>query len=81
VTTSQRWAYLEVYVFGDDWADSTGRTGTLPAAPTPEHPQFRPHTLVPVLDALGAERWEVAGVVATNTNNYHLILKRPAGPG
>ncbi len=66
-----KWEYLEVYVLPSGvWTDNTGRTG----APTRLYNGWV--TSATLLNELGAEGWELAGVVPSD-GAYRLLLKRP----
>ena len=72
----RRWEYLEVDIHVETWSDSTGRSGRLPIEKA--GPGQVP-SLLPLLNQLGQEGWELAGV--SNTQSpliYRLILKRRA---
>ena len=75
-TSTRRWEYLEVDVHVETWSDSTGRSGRLPIA---EAGPGQVPSVVGVLNGLGDEGWELAGV--SNTQSpliYRLLLKRRA---
>ena len=70
----RRWEYLEVDVHVETWSDSTGRSGRLPIA---EAGPGQIPSVVGVLNELGGEGWELAGV--SNSQSpliYRLLLKR-----
>jgi hypothetical protein len=72
----RRWEYLEVDVHVETWSDSAGRSGRLPIA---EAGPGQVPSVLPVLNALGQEGWELAGV--SNTQSpliYRLFMKRRA---
>ncbi len=72
----RRWEYLEVDVHVETWSDSAGRSGRLPIAQA--GPGQIPSAL-PVLNQLGQEGWELAGVGNTQSPLiYRLIFKRRA---
>jgi hypothetical protein len=73
---SRRWEYLEVDVHVETWSDNTGRSGRLPIA---EAGPGQIPSVVGVLNELGGQGWELAGV--SNTQSpliYRLLLKRRA---
>ena len=70
----RRWEYLEVDVHVETWSDNTGRSGRLPIA---EAGPGQIPSVVGVLNELGSEGWELAGV--SNSQSpliYRLLLKR-----
>ena len=72
----RRWEYLEVDVHVETWSDSAGHSGRLPIA---ESGPGQVPSVVGVLDQLGQEGWELAGV--SNTQSpliYRMLLKRHA---
>jgi len=72
----RRWEYLEVDVHVETWSDSAGHSGRLPIA---EAGPGQIPSVLPVLNQLGQEGWELAGV--SNTQSpliYRLLLKRRA---
>ena len=72
----RRWEYLEVDVHVETWSDSTGRSGRLPIA---EAGPGQLPSVMGVLNELGHQGWELAGV--SNTQSpliYRMILKRRA---
>lgn len=70
-----RWEYLEVYIAGHDWADSTGATGELPVVPVGGYSHVNSNEL---LDDLGSVGWELIGAVPGHiSGTYKLFLKRP----
>ena len=72
----RRWEYLEVDVHVETWSDSSGRSGRLPIA---ESGPGQMPSVVGVLNELGSEGWELAGV--SNTQSpliYRMLLKRRA---
>ena len=72
----RRWDYLEVDVHVETWSDSAGRTGRLPIEQS--GPGQLPSVL-PVLNDLGSQGWELAGV--SNSQSpliYRIFLKRRA---
>ena len=72
----RRWEYLEVDVHVETWSDNTGRSGRLPIA---EAGPGQIPSVVGVLNELGGEGWELAGV--SNSQSpliYRLLLKRRA---
>ena len=74
--TIKRWEYLEVDVHVESWSDSTGQSGRLPIAAA--EPGKLPSVL-PVLNELGSEGWELAGVCGTQSPMiYRMLLKRRA---
>ena len=76
---ASQWEYLEVYVFPDpeEWMDSTGRVGKMPMVHT-RTAAYRWPTSAEALNTLGAEGWELVGIV-TASQGYRLLLKRPQG--
>ena len=74
--TIRRWEYLEVDVHVETWSDSTGRSGRLPIdAATPGTLP----SVLRVLNELGSEGWELAGVCGTQSPMiYRMLLKRRA---
>lgn len=69
-----RWEYLEVYIAGQDWADSTGDTGTLPVVAVGGYSHVNTNEL---LDDLGSVGWELVGAVPGHiSGTYKLFLKR-----
>ena len=73
---SRRWEYLEVDVHVETWSDSTGRSGRLPIA---EAGPGQIPSVLGVLNELGGQGWELAGV--SNSQSpliYRLLLKRRA---
>ena len=76
VASGRRWEYLEVDVHVETWSDSAGRSGRLPIA---EAGPGQVPSVVQVLNELGGEGWELAGV--SNTQSpliYRMLLKRRA---
>ena len=72
----RRWEYLEIDVHVETWSDKTGRSGRLPIA---EAGPGQIPSVLGVLNELGAEGWELAGV--SNSQSpliYRMILKRRA---
>ena len=72
----RRWEYLEVDVHVETWSDSTGRSGRLPIA---EAGPGQLPSVMAVLNELGHQGWELAGV--SNTQSpliYRMLLKRRA---
>ena len=72
----RRWEYLEVDVHVETWSDSAGRSGRMPIA---ESGPGQVPSVVGVLNQLGKEGWELAGV--SNTQSpliYRMLLKRRA---
>lgn len=72
----RRWEYLEVDVHVETWSDSSGRSGRLPISEA--GPGQIPRT-VAVLNELGDQGWELAGV--SNSQSpliYRMLLKRRA---
>ena len=73
-TPTRRWEYLEVDVHVETWSDNTGRSGRLPIA---EAGPGQIPSVLGVLNELGGEGWELAGV--SNSQSpliYRLLLKR-----
>jgi hypothetical protein len=69
-----RWEYLEIYIAGHDWADSTGATGELPVVTLAGYSHVNSNEL---LDDLGSVGWELIGAVAGQmSGTYKLFLKR-----
>jgi hypothetical protein len=69
----QTWEYLQIHVDDKDWIDSTGRSGQLPELRRGK----RWGNLAPLLDELGSEGWEVAGVLNSDDSwEYQVVLKR-----
>lgn len=76
----QQWEYLEAYVHADVWHDSTGRTETLEQVRVPVRGVTGQYaSTAPVLNALGQQGWELAGVAVLETPypTQRLYLKRP----
>lgn len=72
-----RWEYREVFVnhqYGW-WMDQHGQLGKLAAVRTPARGEYRFAT--PLLEELGAEGWELAGVVGEADREQRLYFKRP----
>ena len=73
----QRWEYLEIYLAGRDWADSTGASGELEVASVGAYSHVNTNEL---LDDLGSVGWELVSVVSGQLHGtYKLYLKRPFG--
>jgi len=70
----QQWEYLEVYVDVNTatWQDSRGHSGDIPG----RHRRLAPDD---VLNALGAEGWELTGCLPIGSAGYYysLFMKRP----
>ena len=73
----QRWEYLSLSVFaaspgtgmGIQWRESTGRAG---------HTTTEDEFIKSVVNQLGLERWELAGVAGSDREtNYRMFFKRP----
>ena len=72
--TPRRWEYLEVDVHVETWSDSAGRRGRLTIADA--GPGQLP-SILSLLNGLGQEGWELAGVIGTQSPLiYRLLLKR-----
>ena len=72
----RRWEYLEVDVHVETWSDSSGRSGRLPIA---EAGPGQIPSVMGVLNELGHQGWELAGVCNTQSPLiYRMILKRRA---
>ena len=71
----QKWEYLEVCVAPGGWVDSMGRSGEL-AWQASQHASFA--SAAALLNELGQQGWEVAGVAANAPQGYFtLLFKRP----
>lgn len=68
----QQWEYLELIYLGNEgaWLDSDGVTGKVARV-------RQTHTLADKLDELGAQGWELAGVLSVDEAYYRLLFKRP----
>jgi hypothetical protein len=73
--TVQEWEYLEVYLVGRSWADSTGATGEVEEIRVNGYGHANTNEL---LDDLGAVGWElVTALPGTSSGTAKLFLKRP----
>jgi hypothetical protein len=71
-----QWEYLDVYIIRDTWADSAGREGQFPRLPQKGWGAYIVPT--PVSNELGAQGWELTGVVpGAGVDIYILLFKRP----
>jgi hypothetical protein len=71
----QQWEYLEVYLSGRHWADSTGASGELPEVSVAGYTHANSNEL---LDDLGAVGWELTAVLPGHYSGAcKLFLKRP----
>ena len=71
----EQWEYLEVYLTGRHWADSTGAGGDLSEVSVGGQPHANTSEL---LDDLGTVGWElVAAMPGQYSGTYKLFLKRP----
>ncbi len=78
--TMQRWEYLEVQVFRENWVDSLGRRGELPRESVIEGGSGYPslYSSAALLNELGEQGWELAGVAGgADVDSHKLLLKRP----
>ena len=74
----QRWEYHEVFVAGLRWGDSVGRYGEVPRGVEIGARFPVQGTMMSAANELGAEGWELVGVISTNDlNHYRLVFKRP----
>ncbi len=74
----RRWEYLELDVHVEHWSGSDGRSGRLPAV---QVGAGRLASVAPLLNELGAEGWELAGVAGSQSPLiFRLFLKRRAMP-
>ncbi len=74
VTAPRRWEYLEVDVHVETWSDNTGRAGRLPIG---EAGPGKIPSVVGVLNELGGQGWELAGVSNSQSPMiYRMLLKR-----
>jgi hypothetical protein len=69
----QQWEYIDLFLRGSSWADSTGRSGKLPATRIDGTNTL---ALSPVLNELGTEGWKVVGIMPGSTTT-RIILTRP----
>ncbi len=75
----QEWEYLEVYIAGRKWADSTGAEGDLEEVHVGGHSHVNSNQL---LDDLGEVGWELGAVVPGQTSGvYKMFFKRPFSGG
>ncbi len=67
-----QWEYLELIYLGSEgvWLDSAGVTGRVGRV-------RQTHTLTDKLNELGAQGWELTGVLSIDEAYYRLIFKRP----
>jgi hypothetical protein len=71
----QEWEYLEIYLAGRHWADSTGATGEVDEVQVGGYSHANTNDL---LDDLGAVGWElVAALAGSSGGSSKLFLKRP----
>jgi hypothetical protein len=71
----ERWEYLELYVFGEDWIDNTGRSGKLPNYSSEIWKGY--YSLGSLLNKLGIEGWELSTNISGSTANaVQLLFKR-----
>ena len=76
--TMQRWEYLEVQVHAQRWLDSLGRRGELPRESVFEDGSPYLYSSAALLNELGEQGWELAGVAGSTGVDYHkLLLERP----
>jgi len=68
----QRWEYLELVYLGLEaqWMDSNGESGRVSRV-------RQTHMLTDRMNELGAQGWELVGVVGIDEQYYRLIFKRP----
>jgi hypothetical protein len=71
----QRWEYLTLFIESSRWSDSLGRAGTVPLG---KNMGVRAGDPTALLNELGEQGWELAGVAGRDDNGvYRLFLKRP----
>lgn len=76
--TTQKWEYIELRVFGPDWADSRGNAGRLVSLPIKQGGAAQWRWTSPVLNELGEEGWELVGMADdASPNAYTAFFKRP----
>lgn len=68
----QRWEYLTIGIVQKNWADSLGRSGTLPGLG-----KLMSGNPTELLNELGEQGWELAGVDYPDGYSRKLFLKRP----
>jgi hypothetical protein len=74
--TVRRWEYLQVDVHVETWTDSVGRSGRV--AISEAEPGQVPSVLG-LLNELGSQGWELAGVSNTQSSLiYRMLFKRRA---
>lgn len=75
------WEYLEIFVKGGGWIDSSGREGKLSEDRRSSYRLYW-HPLAAVLQERGTEGWELVAAVGGEKPHdpqfdYRLFLKRP----
>ena len=74
----QKWEYLELRVFGPEWADSASRCGKLETVPTRSGTGPQRRWAATLMNGLGEEGWELAGFADDGSPNaYTAFFKRP----
>jgi hypothetical protein len=74
----QKWEYLELRVFGPEWADSAGHFGKLESVPTRSGTGPQRRWTASQMNVLGDEGWELSGFADDESPNaYTAFFKRP----
>lgn len=70
----EKWEYLEVYISGSDWHDSSGNTGKLDAVTVGKIDNYF-YNSTPVLNELGRSGWELEGMMHATDMRYGILTR------
>ena len=70
----QQWEYLDLWIWGDKWADSRGGSGQFDSQEHIRWGKWYPPTSR--TNELGAEGWELASVAPSEQGSYIVMFKR-----
>jgi hypothetical protein len=77
IRAMQKWEYIELRIFGPEWADSRGNSGKVAPSAARHGYTGQWRSIAPILNELGAEGWEMAGIADdASPNAYTAFFKR-----